>query len=99
MIGIQREVREYGVENGVIQEPRVFMREYVKEWEVGFKSSSHGLRLTDFSLFSKYVWKWEIATIFFGCLMACLDGGGKEGEWRGVEGSRVELAKNKLILC
>ena len=35
--------------------------------------------------------------------MVCLDGGGKEREWRGegegVEGSKVELAKNKLILC
>ena len=29
-------------------------------------------------------------------LMACLDGVGEGGE---IEGSRVELAKNKLILC
>ena len=29
-------------------------------------------------------------------LMACLDGGGEGG---GVEESRVELTKNKLILC
>ena len=55
MIGIQREVREYSIENGVIWEARVFLREYVKEWEVGFRSSNHGLRLTEFFLFGKYV--------------------------------------------
>ena len=29
---------------------------------------------------------------------ACLDWGRKEGEWRGVEGSRIEFVENRLIL-